>query len=116
MLQIPTFQTVSADSIQTIELNNQIVVLRITYNSRNEFFHLRFTDPDGVQLRGLKMVPDFPLMKRHQALINFSGDLILVKDDQSAGDIVTYENFGNGWNLYYFTEEEVEAWEVTNGL
>jgi len=113
---IPVFQSISADFTQRIELNGQLVTLRLTYNIRNEFFSLRFTDPDGVQLSGMKLVPNFLLLRPHLPFINFSGDLMVVKDDASLGDEITYDNLGAGWNLYYLTEAEAEAWGTANGM
>ena len=116
MILIPVFQNVSADFIQEIELVGQIVTLRIVYNIRNGFFHLRFTDEDGVEIKGMKIVPNYPLLEAHKAFLNFSGDLFVIKDDEALGDEITYANFGNGYNLYYFTEAEYEAWKEENGL
>lgn len=116
MILIPTFQNLSADFTQEIDLNNQIVNIRLKYNVRNDFFHIQFTDPDGIVLYGIKVVPNYPLLASHSAFLNFSGDIFVVKDDEALEDNITYENFGNGWNLYYFTSEEVESWKVENGL
>lgn len=116
MIEISTFQDISADFVQEIELDLQIVTLRIVYNIRNDFFHLNFTDPNGVILYGVKIVPNFPLLRGHKAFILFSGDLFVVKEEQVLGDEITYANFGKGYNLNYFTEEEVNTWETDNGV
>lgn len=116
MIQIPTFQNISADFRQEIELESKLVQLQITYNIRNDFFHLDFTDQQGVTLYGIKMVPNWPLLYWHKGPIQFDGDLIIQKTDQEAGNEVTYDNFGNGWDLFYLTPAEVTQWRSDNGF
>ncbi len=116
MIQIPTFQTTSADFLQEIELGGQLVQIRITWNSRNEFFHMTFTDQNENILRGIKMVPDWPLMDWHRGSLEFEGDLIVVKTDEEAGNEITYNNFNNGWDLFYYTIAEVNMWKDDNGF
>lgn len=116
MIQIPTFQNISSDNIQTIDLNGQIVTLRVVYNIRNSFFHLRFTDPEGGTLLGIKIVPNWLLLDQRKALINFEGDLIIQKVDLEAEDVITYENFGSGWVLRYLDPQEVSDWKRENGF
>ena len=118
MIGIPIYpvQTQSADFSFEIELNLQLVSLHIQWNSRSEFFHLNFTDTEGSRLTSIKLVPNWALLRNHKALIDFSGDFIILKDDPSLTDTIEYDNLGNGYNMYYLTEEEVSTWESTNGL
>jgi hypothetical protein len=117
MTLIPVFQNQSADFVQEIELGGQLISLDIIYNIRNEFFHLNnFTDQNGNPLHGIKIVPDFPLLDWHKGLIDFDGDLMVIKQDLEAGDDITYDNFGNGWNLFYLTPDEVDEWKDANGF
>ena len=116
MIQIPTFQTLSADFQQTIDLELQLVTLRCIYNIRNDYFHLNFQDPDGVQLNGIKIVLNWPLLWQKKALINFSGDLMVIKDDASLTNEISYNTFGDGHNLYYLTPAELEYWLAENGV
>lgn len=116
MIEIPTFQENSADFTQEIELNEQLVELRIVYNIRIGFFFLTFTDQNGNTLNGIKMVPNWPLMDWHRGTLEFEGDLIIRQVDDEAGDLITYDNFGNGWNLTYLTIAEVDTWKDDNGF
>lgn len=117
MIQIPSFQSVSSNFAQEINLNNQVVQLGIAYNVRNAFYHLnQFSDPDGNILTGIKLTPNHLILNPHKALINFDGDLIVLKTDEDAGDVITYDNLNNGYGLFYMTPDEVEQWKVDNGL
>jgi hypothetical protein len=116
MIEIPTFQSTSANFLQEIELGLQLVQIRITWNSRVEFFFLNFTDQNGNELNGVKIVPNWPLLDWHRGTLEFVGDLIVRKTDEEAGDEITYNNFGNGWNLTYLTAAEVAAWKNDNGF
>lgn len=116
MLEIPTFQDQSADFVQTIELNEQLVEIRVIFNVRNEFFHMDFFDQNGDAVYGIKMVPNWPLLKYHKGFIDFDGDIMVLAKETVETDEITYDNFGPVWGFYYLTEDEVEAWEVENGL
>lgn len=116
MIRIPTFQQSSADFNQEIELGGQLVQLRIIRNIRNEFFHFRFTDQNGNIIYGIKIVPNWPLLDWHKGFTDFQGDFLVLKDDEDAGTEITYDNFGSGWNLYFGTENEIDAWKVSIGL
>ncbi len=116
MIQIPTFQIVSADSIEEIELDGQLVQLRIVYNIRNEFFHLRFTDQNNNIIYGIKIVPNWLLLEWHKGFTDFKGDLVILKAEEGAGNIITYDNFGNGLGLFYMDETEVNEWKELNGF
>ena len=118
MIQIPIYpiQRTTADFSFEIELNVQLVSFRIQWNSRTEFFHMNFTDPDGFEITSLKMIQNWPLLDLHQASLNFLGDLLILKEDESLGDVIGYEDLGNGYNLYYLTEEEFSSWEAANGF
>lgn len=116
MIIVPTFQKDSSDFIQTISLGGQTIILQIIYNVRAGYFFLHFTDQEGNKLDGVKMVPNWPLLKQHKALLSFAGDFVIIRADESAGDNITYDNFGTGWQLLYLDETELAAWEAANGL
>ncbi len=116
MIQIPLFQDVSADFTQEIELNGQLIQLRIVYNIRVDFFFLRFTDQLGNPIQGIKIVPNWLLLDSHKGFVDFDGDLIVIKTDENAGNEITYDNFGNGWDLFYLTPDEAEEWRTENGF
>lgn len=116
MIEIPTFQEKSADFTQEIELGGQLIEIHIVYNIRIGHFFLEFTDQEGSVLKGIKIVPDWLLMDWHRGTLNFSGDLVVRQTDDEAGDLITYDNFGNGWALTYLTAAEVITWKVENGF
>lgn len=117
MTQLPVFQTISADFSYTIKLENQIVTLRFKWNVRAGNFFLDFTDAGGNSLYGIKLLPNWPLLKYGKGNIDrFSGDLMIFQAENSAESEITYDNLGVGWILYYLSQEEVSAWEAENGL
>lgn len=118
MIDIPTFQSDSSDFRQEIELGSQLVQVHITFNTRigDGFFFLEFTDQNENVLKGIKITPNWLLMDWHRGTLEFVGDLIVRKVDDEAGDLITYDNFGDGWNLTYFTVAEVAAWKTDNGF
>lgn len=115
-MKIPTFQHLSADTVQEIELGGQLVQLRIIYNIRAGYFFLTFMDQSGNTLYGIKIVPDWPLLEYHKGFTDFTGDLIVQKTDQDASNNITYDNFGNGWDLFYLSQNEITAWKEENGF
>lgn len=116
MIQLQVFQNVSSDFIQTINLDGQIVTLRMTYNIRSGFFFLTFTDSKENPLNGIKMVPNWLLLDQRKALIDFDGDLMILKVNLEAEDVITYDNLGTDWLLYYLTPDEVADWKTENGF
>ena len=116
MLELQTFQTASADFEQEVVLNGQLVTLRITWNTRVEYFFLLFTDSDGVSLGQIKMTERALLFRPHNYLINFKGDFLVLPKTQNVGTEIKYDELGNDWGLYYLDEKEVESWVVENGL
>lgn len=117
MIQIQVFQNISANFNQEIDLDGQIVQINIAYNSRNNFFHINeFIDQDENIITGVKIVPEWLLFDNYKGLVDFEGDLIVLKQDEDAGNDITYDNFGNGWDLFYLTPDEVETWKQANGL
>lgn len=116
MVGIPLYQSISANFTQRIELNEQLVQIKITYNVRAGFFFMRLTDENENFLAGVKIVPNFPLLRQSAALLNFTGDFLVVQESENVEDEITYDNFGAGWTLYYITPDELIEWEDENGL
>ena len=116
MIIIPSFQKTSSDFRQIINLNNQQVRIRLIYKVRAHSFFMDFTDSDNNFLSGLKLVPNWPLLKNHKALLNFSGDLMVLKSNDSVEKNITYDNLNNGWSFVYLTEDELSSWRTINGL
>jgi hypothetical protein len=117
MLKISTFQDQSADFTQQVELDGQLVQIRIVYNVRNDRFTLHtFTDQDENSVYGIKIVPFYLLLDFRKGFLDFEGDLIVLKSNIEVEDDITYDNFGNGWDLYYMTPTEVSEWKEANGF
>lgn len=117
MIKIPLFTVTSAHFTQRIELNSHIIVLRIWYNTRSEYFYLTITTESGEQITNTKIVPHWLLLKQSiELLSDFEGDFIAIKDTEEAVNKITYDNFGTAYNLYYLTPADVEQWEVDNGI
>jgi hypothetical protein len=118
MLKIPTFQNLSSKFRQDLILGGRTVILELTWNSRAEAWYLYFEDFDsGDILYSTRIVPNFLLLRQYRASIPlFDGDLLVYKTDEEVANEISYENFGNGWDLMYLDEPEAEAWEDTYGL
>jgi len=112
---IPIYLTTSSDFSQELELGGQLVNMRIKWNVRNDTAHMDFKDPIGNWIYGVKVVPYWPLFRQIKGAIEFDGDLMVLADDQGVGTQITYDNFGNGQNLYYLSKEEADYWEEING-
>jgi hypothetical protein len=114
-VEIPVFQTLSSNWESNILLENKRVIFKIKYNIRNDYFALDFTDGNGDTVYGIKIVPDWPLLKYRKGFIEFFGDIFVLAKQENP-DPLDYDNLGNVYGLYYLTEEEVQAWEEENGI
>lgn len=114
---IPIYLETSSDFVETVSLDGVIYELRITWNVRNDTAHLSLTenDEDAGAVKSVKVVPNWPLLRQLKGQLKMSGDLIVLKEDAAIGDEITYDNFGNGYNLYYVTSEEMLIWEEYYG-
>ncbi len=116
MIKIPTFQRVSADTRQTIDLDGVRTSLRLVYNTRSGFFHLS-VETEGGRVDGVKLVPGYPVLRyKKETLPDLPGDFMVIRSDDSLGGRVEYDDLGNGWDLFYLTSEEYDTWEDVRGL
>lgn len=106
----------SSNTTQTITFLDRVLTLRIIWNEVSGSFFLTIEDGLGGRVEGIRIVEDYPILANNKGFIDFAGDILVIKEDESAGDELTYQNFGNGWNPYLVTPEEVEAWRAENGL
>jgi hypothetical protein len=118
MRLIETFQEQSADFVQVVELDEIIVSLRLTFNVRNEtwFINEYLETETEKALYGIKVTKEFPLIWPLKTQIDLPGDFMVIKRDEDVEDEITYDNFNNGWDLFYLTQEEVNTWFSENGL
>jgi len=116
MIKLPTFQSTAADFLFSATLEEKVHQLRFIYNIRNSSFAFYFIDGDGNTVNSVKVVPNFPLLKYRKSFTSLRGDFMVLNDSVPEETEITYENFGDGFGLYYLTASEVEEWEVSNGL
>jgi len=116
MILLPTYQEQSAIFLYQANIENQVVVLRFVYNIRSGCFSVYITDGNGNQVNSIKVVPNWPLLKFRKSFTDIRGDFFVFNDTRPDDKVITYDNFGNGFNLYYLTQDEVEAWEQANGI
>ena len=117
MRLIETFQEQSADFTQVVELDNLFISLRIIFNIRTETWFINdYLEIDtNKALYGIKIVKSFPLLAAMKTRIDLPGDFVVIKEDESVANEITYDNLNKGWNLYYLTQEELIAWGPING-
>jgi len=109
--QLPVFGSSSARYFYNISLDKEIFTLYFHWNSRESAWYMDIKQPDGdtTILAGIKLVPDYRLLKQYKAVEGIpKGDFIL-KDVQNKPDDeqLTYENFGTRYVLLYYEEGEV---------
>lgn len=116
MLQIPIYSTNSSDFTQTIELDEVLITIRLKFNVRNENWFITVTT-ENYELKDIKVVSNFPLLRQYKyAIPEISGDFFIQKIDESSDLEVTYDNFGNIFALFYYTDDEVDTWLSANNL
>lgn len=115
MTRIPVFQSASADFSQTIDLDGASTTIRLIWNTRINYWFVTVVT-EGGRLDGLKLVPQYPLMRYKRRIPDLPGDFVAFKIDASLGEEVSYDELGAGWNLYYLTADEYDQWEDARGL
>lgn len=117
-IEIPVadFKNQSADFEQIIDLEEVTVTIRLTYNTRVDYWFASFIT-DTNEILGVKLVQSGLLINQYKASTNIKGDFIVsrVANDLEIPDL-SYENFGVDWAFLYLTEEEVEAYKEENNI
>lgn len=116
MIQLQVFNDLSSDFEQTVTLDSYAVTLRIMWNVRSQFWEMRVTNANEDMVSGIKMVPNWPLLNQHKALMPIPGDFLLIREDPYAGEFPTFDNLGSLFNLYYLDADEVATWKALNGV
>ena len=117
MIQIPLFQTLTADFTQNIDLENVNVEIRLVYNTRVESWMMTLKTTN-YEINGIKLVKNFPLLWRHKALFpELIVDFMIIKisDDININDL-DYDTLGIYFALFYITQDELENWKVSYGI
>lgn len=113
--RIPLYFSSSADFTQRLELEGAELIIRLYWNVRNKTAYMDFTDRNKSTIHGMKIVPNFPLLRQIKGTVDFRGDFVVLPATLQAPAEITYENFGTDHILYYLTNEEMENWENTYG-
>lgn len=116
MIQIPFLPSVSGDQVFRIELAAQLVVFRLTWNPRTEYWHFSLEDEFGGRIDGIKIVKNWPLLKQAKGSLDFFGDLIVLPLDATAGERVGYDDLGSRFGFFYMSSVETQEWEAANGV
>lgn len=116
MIKIPFNPQLSGVQKFRIELEAQLVTIQLRWNPRSGYWHLTVIDEFGGRMDGIKVVRDWPLLRQSKGTLDFSGDLIVLPLDATAGELVGFDGLGTTFGLIYMTSTEVEAWEDAHGL
>ena len=106
MIVIPSFSSTASDFEQKITLEEQELVVRLSWNSRSEFWYLSLDDQKGHTLNSRKLIPFFPLVGKHKALMPITGDLWLMPEQDVSPEYPTFEGLGTTHNLYWLNDSE----------
>lgn len=117
MIEIPVFQNISSSFQQEITLGDRVLLLTLSWNTRSEAWYLIYEDIEtGVNLFSIKLVENWLLLRQYKATIpNESGDFIVLRNNAES-DIITYDNLGTEFILYYVTDDEGDEWESYYGV
>lgn len=94
----------SADQTLDVTLNDIPYTFRVLWNERGGYWSLSISYRDGEAiLTNIKMVNNWPLVKRFQRL-DMPGELFFL---HKAGKTYrpTYDDVGNEYGLYYYDQE-----------
>ncbi|MCK5237401.1 MAG: hypothetical protein KAR06_10480 [Deltaproteobacteria bacterium] len=116
MRLIKTATSISANTTQKITFEDRVLTLTILWNEPAGSFFLSIEDGLGGSIQGIRMVENYLLLAQNKAFIDFSGDILVIREDNEVGGELTYDNFGNGWNPYLITADEAATWRADNGL
>lgn len=93
---------------------------RLFWNDRAERWQMDVWTTDlSKEIRGKRLVPNYPLFWAHTGRRPVGGYLMLVDtSDQSAGDACTYDGLGWRWKLCWLTDDGVTVastrpWTIT---
>lgn len=116
MILVPFDPAVSSDQILRIAVGGQNAKLRLFWNVRSEHWCMDLSGSFGEVL-GLKLVPDWPLLRSRESVSTFEGDWIVRALTANLPDqTIRYSDLGVVWGLLWMTPDEKNAWEAKYGL
>jgi hypothetical protein len=106
MLEIPVNPQISSDFTFTVILDLVECKFRLIWNTKTQYWMVNiYEEPDNnLIFNGLKILPNYPFLYTYGP--SFSGEIICLKMGRDTEEEITYDNFGTGWKLFYFTAEE----------
>lgn len=113
----------SADQVTSLQnADGTPVNLRLKWSDRSAMWFVDVTyqpraeDPAN-SIYGIKLVPNWPLLRTYRATFPFFGDfLLLPAAKEFINQPIAYEDLGSKWRLCLLTDTEIDAWETFNGL
>lgn len=116
MLQIPVYPFISSDFSLSVVLDRVECEFRIIWNTKTQFWMINtYNEPDNnLTFHGLKIIPGYPFLWTYGP--SFSGEIICLKIGRDTENDITYNNFGNGWGLFYLNAEEFSEWRDASGF
>lgn len=114
-MQLINFNTYP-DSTFTVDLGQQIVAIRLTWNEVAQSWYMAVADMAGNEIVGIKVVPSYPLLDCSRAEAPVSGDFICYRKEELAPERIDYDALGTSWGLCWLTDAELAEWMVANGL
>jgi hypothetical protein len=116
MIQIPSSSANASDFEQKITLEEQEIVVRLSWNSRSEFWFMDLDNQKNNLLSSRKLVPFSPLVGKHTALFPIAGDFWLLPEQDVAPEYPTFEGLGVTHNLYWLNTAENASMKKALGL
>lgn len=111
-IPVAEFKVRSSDFEQIIDLEETTITIRLTYNTRVDYWFASFsTNQSSIQ--GVKLTKEYLLLDQYKAMLpDIKGDFIVTRltNDLDIPEL-TYDNFGTDWAFQYLTESEVESWK-----
>lgn len=110
-LKITTL-TETSDQLLSLTLDSRPFILRIIWNERFGYFSLSILGADETPIvQNVKMVKNYPLVKRFSDIRLPKGDLYLIQDNGTT-DRPNYEELGLSYNLYYFEPDKTATPDI----
>jgi hypothetical protein len=112
---LPLFTEESSQFQYNVVLEGKRCNIELQWNIRCGNFFLHFRDGLNGEIRGVKVVENFPLLANHKHQIDFDGEIMVMPGVISPLPL-TYDNFGTDWLLCYMTADDFLAWESAHGI
>lgn len=108
---IPFNPSISASQTFNVNLGELVCEFRIKWNLRASAWFCDFKTSEGVNY-GVRLVENSDLLSSLNAL-GLKGDFRVIRMKKMADPEITYDNFGDEWQLAYGTYQE---WKEYDGV